>query len=213
MNAFLVVDDHSLVRRAVARMLSLSFPNAVIGEAANARETVRALEAQPWDLLIMDVGLPDRNGLDVLDDVKRIQPQLPVLLLTGMTDDAIAIRGFEKGAKGFLCKDCSMDELGAAVRRLMDGGRYVPGALAEKLAAKIGAPQGSGTPAAPQEIEGRLFDVLLRLGHGDTVKAIAADMGLSVETVETYRTRLLEQLCMKSDADIVRYCRIYGFVC
>ncbi len=212
MNAFLVVDDHSLVRRAVARMLSVSFPNVVIGEAANAREAVRSLEAQPWNLLIMDVGLPDRNGLDVLDDAKRIQPQLPVLLLTGMTDDAIAIRGFEKGANGFLCKDCSMDELNSAVRRLMDGGRYVPGELAAKLAAKMDSPHDSGTPASPQEINGHLFDVLLRLGQGDTVKAIAADMGLSVKTVGTYRTRLLEQLCVKSDADIVRYCRIYGLV-
>jgi DNA-binding NarL/FixJ family response regulator len=212
MNSFLVVDDHVLVLKALVRMLSASFPKAAIGEAKNAKEAVHLLGAQPWDLLIMDVGLPDRNGLDVLDDVKRLQPQLPVLLLTGLSDDAIAIRGFEKGAKGFICKDCSLDELEAAVRRLLDGGRYVPGALAETLAALLGDAREGGAPAAPREIQGRMFDVMLRLGQGDTVKAIAADMGLSVKTVGTYRTRLLEKLHLKSNVDIVRYCLIHGLV-
>lgn len=212
MSDCLIVDDHELVRRALVQMLSLLFPNDVIGEAASAKEAVRMLEAQPWDLMILDVGLPDRNGLDVLDDVRRIQPQLPVLLLTGLPDDAIAIRGFEKGAKGYLCKDCSMEELKAAIQRLMDGGRYVPGMLAEKLAALLGDSPGIATPASPREIGGRQFDVLLRLGKGDTVKLIAADMQLSVKTVGTYRSRLLERLKLKSNTDIVRYCLVHGLV-
>ena len=213
MNRILLVDDHALVRSGLVRMLSNHFSSAVISEAANAEDAVSLLKAQVWDLLILDVGLPGRSGLEFLDDVRSIRPSLPVLLLSGLTDDVIAVRGFEKGASGYLCKDCSVEELVAAVHKLLCGGRYLSGELAEKLVANLAVASGRESPLTGHaEIRGRLFDVLLRLGHGEPVKMIAAEMGLSVKTVSTYRVRLLERLLLKSNVDIVRYCLLHGLV-
>jgi DNA-binding NarL/FixJ family response regulator len=191
-------------------MLKASFPSVFIGEAGDAQEAIHLLETRKWDMMLLDIGLPGRSGLEVLQEARRIRPSLPVLVLTGLADDAVAIRVFEIGAMGYLSKGCSEDDLTTAVRKVLEGGRYLTALLAEKLVINLNRQSIHKGPGPSPEIKGRLFDVLLRLGQGDTVKAIASDMSLSVKTVSTYRTRILERLHLKSNADIVRYCLMQG---
>lgn len=210
MSAFLIVDDHTVLRSGVVRMMRSSFPDVTVGEAGDGAEALRLLEAHAWDVILLDIGLPGKTGIEVLQEVQNKWPTLPVLVLTGLADDAVAIRVFEIGAMGYLSKDCSEDDLIKAVRKLLEGGRYLTPSLAEKLAGNLSKPR---TPAYPEDappLKGRMLDVLIRLGQGDTVKAIAADMQLSIKTVSTYRARVLERLQLKSNTDIVRYCLIRG---
>jgi len=210
MSSFLLVDDHTVLRRGVARMLKASFPDATFGEAGNGDEALQLLETATWDIMLLDIGLPGRSGLEILQEVQQRWPALPVLMLTGLADDAVAIRVFEVGAMGYLSKECSEDDLLKAVHKLLKGGRYLTASLAEKLAENLGKLHTPLHPEAAPSLKGRMLDVLIRLGQGDTVKAIAADMQLSVKTVSTYRARILERLRLKSNTDIVRYCLLRG---
>lgn len=210
MSAFLLVDDHTVLRNGIALMLKASFPNAVIGEAGDSDGAIRLLERQPWDVMLLDIGLPGRSGVEILKEVREKWPSLPVLVLTGLADDSVAIRVFEVGAMGYLCKDCSEEDLIKAVRKLLEGGRYLTSSLAEKLVANLNRQRTSLSTGDAPPVKGRMLDILIRLGQGDTVKAIAADMQLSIKTVSTYRTRLLERLQLKSNTDIVRYCLLRG---
>ena len=210
MSAVMIVDDHAILRRGLARMLKASFSDMFIGEAGDGEEALQLLVTRQWDMAILDIGLPGPSGLEVLQSFLKRCPTLPVLVLTGLADDTVAIRVFEIGAMGYLSKGFSEDDLITAVRKVLEGGRYLTASLAEKLVINLNR-QNSHTNSGPSpELKGRLFDVLLRLGQGDTVKAIAADMSLSVKTVSTYRTRILERLHLKSNADIVRYCLMRG---
>jgi len=210
MSAVIIVDDHAVLRSGLARMLKASFPDVFIGEAGDGDAAIRLLDTRTWDMVILDIGLPGPSGLEVLQSILKKCPAVPVLILTGLADDAVALRVFEIGAMGYLSKGCSEVDLIAAVRKVLEGGRYLTAALAEKLVANLSR-QNIHTRSGPSpEIKGRLFDVLLRLGQGDTVKAIASDMSLSVKTVSTYRRRILERLHLKSNTDIVRYCLMRG---
>jgi two-component system invasion response regulator UvrY len=210
MSAFLIVDDHAILRSGLARMIKSAFPNSLVGEAQDSAEALGMVTDKTWDVLILDIGLPGRSGLEVLQDVQRLRPKLPVLVLTGLVDDAVAIRVFAGGAMGYLCKDCSETDLITALRKLLNGGRYLTESLAEKLAKHLSQKQLRSGAKAEEDVTGRMLEVLMRLGKGDTVKAIASDMGLSVKTVSTYRMRLIERLHLKSNADIVRYCLLRG---
>ena len=211
MSAFLIVDDHAVLRSGLVRMLKAAFPDVVIDEAGDGEEALRLVSTRTWDVMILDIGLPRRSGLEVLQEVHRMRPSLPVLILTGLPEEAVAIRVFEAGAMGYLSKGCSEDDLTTAVRKVLEGGRYLTASLAERLVVNLNKQNyAQQDPEGSPEIKGRMFDVLLRLGQGDTVKAIATDMNLSVKTVSTYRTRILERLHLKSNADLVRYCLIRG---
>lgn len=210
MSAFLIVDDHAILRSGLARMIKSAFPNSLVGEAQDSAEALGMVTDKTWDVLILDIGLPGRSGLEVLQDVQRLRPKLPVLVLTGLVDDAVAIRVFAGGAMGYLCKDCSETDLITALRKLLNGGRYLTESLAEKLAKHLSQKPLRSGAKAEEDVTGRMLEVLMRLGKGDTVKAIASDMGLSVKTVSTYRMRLIERLHLKSNADIVRYCLLRG---
>ena len=210
MNTFLIVDDHAILRSGLARMIRSAFPHSLVGEAKDSAEALGMVTDKTWDVLILDIGLPGRSGLEVLQDVQRLRPKLPVLVLTGLVDDAVAIRVFAGGAMGYLCKDCSETDLITALRKLLNGGRYLTESLAEKLAKNLSQKPLRSGAKAEEDVTGRMLEVLMRLGKGDTVKAIASDMGLSVKTVSTYRMRLLERLLLKSNADIGRYCLLRG---
>lgn len=210
MNRFLVIDDHSLLRSGLVLMLKAKYPKVFIGEAGSADEALRLLETKAWTLAILDIGMLGRSGLEVLRDFRKLRPHLPVLILTGLTDDAVAIRCFEAGAMGYLSKACTETELLTAVQKVLAGGRHLTTSLAEKLVANLNSKPHIITSENRPEIRGRMFDVMLHLGKGHTIRAIAADMGLSATTVSTYRKRLLEQLQMKTTADIVRYCLTQG---
>ncbi len=212
MSSILIVDDHAILRQGLAAMISKAFSDVVIGEAGLAATALDLLQQRKWDLLLLDIGLPDRSGLDLIQDANRLQPGLPVLVLTGLPDDAAAVLVFEVGAKGYLNKACTKRELIDAVGKLLAGGRYLSNTIAEKLAATLSQRGGRSSRDLLANVKGRMFEVLLLLGRGNPVKAIAADMGVSVKTVSTYRLRLMERLALKSNADIVRYCISHGLV-
>ncbi|MEI6647405.1 MAG: response regulator transcription factor [bacterium] len=211
MSAFLVVDDHAILRSGLVRMLKASFPDVILGEAGEGDQAIQLLKNGSWDVMILDIGLPGRSGLEILKEVQCMRPELPVLILTGMADDAVAIRVFEAGAMGYLSKGCSEEELTSAVRKLLEGGRYLTASIAEKLVANLNQQNLRKHEASSTlHLKGRTFDVMLRLGQGDTVKAIAEDMKLSIKTISTYRSRILERFHLKSNADIVRFCLLRG---
>ncbi|MEI6175302.1 MAG: response regulator transcription factor [Verrucomicrobiota bacterium] len=210
MNTFLIVDDHALMRSALSRLVKTSFPGAIVDEAPDGDQAIALVKKQPWDIMVLDIGLPGKSGLDVLRDVLDLRQQMSVLILSGMADTAVATRAFECGAKGYLCKDCcSEDNLVEALRKILSGGYYLTPSLAETFAKNLSQRNAQREQSGKKlELRGRILDVLLRMGNGDTVKSIAIDMGLSIKTISTYRTRILERLQLKSNADIVRYCLI-----
>jgi two-component system, NarL family, invasion response regulator UvrY len=198
----LIADDHPIVRRGLKESLSEAFPQANFGEATTAEETVRQVEKQNWDVVILDISMPGKSGLDILDDLHRMRPKLPILLLSMHPEGQFARRALKSGAAGYLTKDSIPAELTEAIRRVRTGGRYVSAALAEALAFDLR--RGSDAPIH-ELLSNREFQVLRMLASGMTVKQIADEIALSVKTVSTYRARILLKTGMKTTADLIRY--------
>ncbi|RME96077.1 MAG: DNA-binding response regulator [Verrucomicrobia bacterium] len=204
---FLVADDHAVVRRGLREILEESFAGCVVEEAGDIAATLAALERGEWDLLVLDLQMPGGSGLELLRTVRQLRPQLPVLVLSVHPEDPYGIRTIRAGAAGYLTKESAPEELVAAVGRILRGGRYISPALAERLAAVL--EEGGGRP--PHErLSNREFEVLVRLGRGQTVKQIALELHLSEKTVSTYRTRLLEKLGLQTTAELIRYALAHG---
>lgn len=200
----LLVDDHALVRRGVAHVLREDLPNLTIVEKGTAQEALEATQATPWDLVILDINLPDRSGLDALKDIKRICPDLPVLILSLYPEAQYARRAFKAGAAGYLTKDTAPEEVTSAVKRILQGGRYVSAALAEQLAADLST--ASGEAQEPHEmLSDRELEVLRLIGSGKTPTEIAEQLAISIKTVSTYRARILEKLNLRTTAELIRF--------
>ncbi|HLX11389.1 MAG TPA: response regulator transcription factor [Bacteroidota bacterium] len=202
MKRILIGDDHSVVRRGLIEILEDEFKKVTIGEAATAAEVTEKVRADNWDILILDVNLPGRSGLDVLADLRSAGAQLPILMLSMHPEDQFALRALKAGASGYLSKDSASDELLKAVKKILEGGKYVSPALAEKLAMNLADNSGN---ALHESLSDREFQVLRMIANGKTVGEIAETLSLSVKTISTYRTRLLEKLRMKTNAELTRY--------
>jgi two-component system invasion response regulator UvrY len=198
----LVADDHEMVRRWLRTHLESSFKGALIQEAQNARQTLELVRQKPWDVLLLDLGLPDRNGLDILKDIKHAQPNLPVLVLSGSGEDEFAVPALNAGASGFVSKTGPVKELTPAIQKVMGGGKYVSPALAGKLALSF---LSKSTGPLHESLSEREFQVLRLIATGQSATTIAATLCLSVKTVSTYRARLLEKMHMQSNAELTRY--------
>jgi DNA-binding NarL/FixJ family response regulator len=198
----LVTDDYDLMRLGLRRFLEVSFKGALVEEAVNGKQTLVLVRQKPWDLLLLDLSLPDKNGLDILQDVKHAQPDLPVLVFSGMGEDEFAVAALNAGASGFVNKGSSVQELTLAIQKVLAGGKYVSPALADKLA--LGFLSKSPGPLH-QSLSEREFQVLRLMAAGQGVTAIAATMSLSVKTISTYRARLLEKMQMHSNAELTCY--------
>jgi two-component system invasion response regulator UvrY len=198
----LVADDHELVRRWLRTLLESSFKGALVQEAQNARQTLELVRQKSWDLLLLDLGLPDRNGLDILQDIRNARPNLPLLVLSGLGEDEFAVPVLKAGANGFVSKAGPVQELTLAIRKVMEGGKYVSPALADKLALNF---LSDSTGLLHESLSQREFQVLRLIANGQSAKMIAATLCLSVKTVSTYRARLLEKMQMKSNAELTRY--------
>jgi len=198
----LIADDHAMFRRGLKETLLEAFPRVSVGEAKTAAETVEFVRRHPWDVVILDISMPGKSGLDILDEVKRLRPRTPVLLLTMHPEQQYARRALKAGAAGYLTKDSVPDELKSAIKRIVAGGRYVSATLAEKLAVDLG--QGADLPIH-ELLSDREFQVLRMLASGKTVKEMADELSLSVKTVSTYRGRILEKTGMRTNADLIRY--------
>lgn len=205
----LIADDHAVVRRGLREILEDHLPDLVVGEAANAQETLEAVWREHWDLLLLDLKMPGRGGWEVLRDVHRARPRLPVLVLSMHPEDQYGVRALRAGAAGYITKESAPQELVAAVQKVAAGGRYVSPALAETLAAALRP----GAPQAPHDaLSDREFQVLCLLAAGKTVKQVAIELSLSVKTISTYRTRLLEKLRLRTTAELIQYALKQGLV-
>jgi len=198
----LIADDHAVFRRGLKETIGEVFPKVTFGEAKTAQETVSLVRQQDWEIVILDISMPGLSGLDILDDVRRLRPKLPVLFLSMHPEEQYARRALKSGAAGYLTKDSIPDELKDAVRRILAGGRYVSATLAEKLAFDLRG--GADTPVH-ELLSSREFQVLRMIASGKTVKQIADEISLSVKTVSTYRARILEKAGMKTTAELIRY--------
>ncbi len=202
MTKILIADDHAILRRGLKEILMREMKGAVCGEAKDATETLARIECSEWDLLILDITMPGRSGLEVLRDLKAARSKLPVLVLSMHSEDQYARRILKAGASGYMNKECAPEELVKAVRKVLAGGRHVSPALAEQLAADLS--QDSGQPMH-EVLSDREFEVLRMLAAGKTVSQIADELHLGVTTVSTYRARLLEKMNMTTTAELMHY--------
>jgi DNA-binding NarL/FixJ family response regulator len=203
----IVCDDHPVVRQGLARIIQSTLTVADVREADSGQALLDRLHERTSDLVLLDVTLPGRGGLDVLRQIKCEQPRLPVLMLSVHPADQYAIRALRAGASGYLTKDLAADELVTAVRTVTQGHRYVTAAVAERLAEDLEHP-GDGPPH--EMLSDREFQVLELIGAGKKVRQIADALCLSYNTINTYRSRLFSKLGVTSDAELVRYAIRHG---
>lgn len=198
----LCVDDHAIFRHGVKQILLQYDRQVRIGEAATADAAMQLARGAHWDVVILDLSLPDRSGFQLLTELKHERRELPVLVLSMHGEDEYAIRALRNGASGYLTKESAPEELIAAIQKVTRGGRYMTPSLAEKIAFAYAAPAGQ---APHHTLSEREMEVLQLIGAGKSLKEIAAQMELSVKSVSTYRARVLEKMTMSTNADLIRY--------
>lgn len=209
MARILIADDHPIVRRGLKQILAEEPDFTHVGEAQSAREIHQQIRESRWDILILDINLPDQSGLEVLREVREQRPNLPILILSMHPEDQFAPRVLKSGASGYLTKDSAPDELIKAVRKILSGGRYISSTLAEQLAASL---SGNAPELPHQMLTDREFQVLCLIASGKTVSEIATHLDLSVKTISTYRTRILEKMNLKTNAELTSYAVRQGLV-
>jgi DNA-binding NarL/FixJ family response regulator len=198
----LIVDDHAVVRQGLKKILSEQADMEVAGEAQSAEALLGMVGKGTWDILIMDISMPGRSGLDVLKDIRREYPNLPVLFMSMLPEEQFAVRALKAGASGYIAKETAPEELVKAVRKICAGGKYVSGAVADAWVGRMSS--GNGRPPH-EELSEREFQVLRKIAEGKSLTSIAEELFLSVKTVTTYRARILEKMHMTSNAELIRY--------
>ena len=202
MTRILIADDHAVVRRGLRQILDNVSPEVVLGEAATGEDALEQVRTKDWDLVILDLALPGKAGLDVLKELKRSHPRLPVLVLSMYPEDQFAVRVLRAGAAGYMTKESAPEELVKAVRKVLHGGKYVSPSLAERLALHL-------DPATSiplhETLSDREYHVLLRIASGKSIKEIAYELTLRPKTVSTYRERILRKMRMKSNSELTHY--------
>ena len=208
MTRILVVDDHALVRRGLIELLQSLPVGAEFGEAGTGADALTMALSESWDVVLLDLALPDRHGLDVLRELRAAKPKLPVLILTMFPEDQLALRVLEIGAAGYLTKESAPEELVLAIERVVAGHKYLSPAMSQAVADGLGGPP----PAPHEQLSDRELEVLRLLAAGRPITAISRQLGLSPKTVTTYRARLLHKLRMKSNAELTFYATQHGLV-
>jgi DNA-binding NarL/FixJ family response regulator len=202
MTRVLIADDHAVVRAGLRQFLETDQSIREIGEAATGRETLEQLRNGTWDLLLLDINMPDRSGLDVLRQVRSTHPDTRVLVLSGFPERQYAVNVLRAGASGFLSKESAPEELLKAVRAVLGGRRYVSSALAELLVSDL---DGDAQRPLHARLSEREFQILCKLAAGRAVSEIADELCISVKTVSTYRSRVLQKMSFKTNADLTAY--------
>jgi DNA-binding NarL/FixJ family response regulator len=203
----LIVDDHAVIYQGLKRILDDEFEGATFGEARHSQEALDLVSRERWDLVILDVDLPGRGGLDVLKQMRAEHPKLPVLMFSMHSEEQFAVRALKAGASGYVAKDSASERLVEAIRKVIRGGRYVSAALAEKLAADLSR---DVSPVSHEILSDREFEVMRMIAEGKTTTAIADLLSLSVKTVSTYRARILEKLQLETTSQLIRYVIDHG---
>lgn len=196
-----IVDDHSLIREGFRKIIELEKDITIAAEAANASDFFKQFNTISCDIVVLDLNLPDKNGLDVLKEIKSTHPQIPVLILSMYLEDRYAIRTFKAGASGYISKENAAESLIKAIHKIMKGGRYVSPELGEKLAFDIG----EADTVLHNNLSDREFQILIMIGAGKPISKIAGLLSLSINTINTYRSRVLEKMKLKTNAEIIHY--------
>ena len=198
----LLVDDHAVVRQGLKQILAEEFERSQFGEAQSVQEALDLLRGRKWDVVVLDIDLPGRSGLEVLKEVKSCPARIPVLVLSMYPEDQFAIRTLKAGADGYLTKQSAPEELVNAVRKVCAGGKYVGPRLAERMAAELDESVG----IRPHEgLSDREYEVMCKIALGKTAREIATEMALSDKTISTYRRRILQKMKFKNNSDLTRY--------
>lgn len=198
----LVVDDHAVVRRGLRQILETQADIAVAGEAETGADALALLRDQPFDVVVLDITMPGRGGLDVLKEIRAIRPGQRVLVLSMHPEERYAVRVLRAGAHGYMTKETAPEALVNAVRKVASGGKYVSPTLAERLVHEVGAP---ATRPAHELLSDREYEIMRLIASGKTVGEIAALLHIGVNTVSTYRTRVLRKLDLANNAELMRY--------
>jgi len=198
----LIADDHPVFRRGLKQIIAETTDIVVADEAADGLEVLNKVKARDFDLVLLDISMPGKTGIDVLAQLKYERPKLPVLMLSMHPEEQYAVRALKAGASGYLTKEGAPDELGAAIRKVSTGGKYVSASLAEKLASMV---QKEGGELPHQTLSNRELRVMCLIASGKTVSEIARELSLSVKTISTYRSRILDKMKMKNNAELTRY--------
>jgi two-component system, NarL family, invasion response regulator UvrY len=205
----LIADDHAVVRAGLKRILAEAFDGASFGDAGTAAQLLELVDGQRWDVVLLDISMPGRSGLDALKDVKRGAPHLPVLILSTHPEDQFAVRCLKAGAAGYMTKESAPEELVKAIAKVIGGGKYVSAPLAEQLANGVSEP---AEKPAHEMLSDREYEVMLMIARGKTVKEIGADLCLSVKTISTYREHIVHKMNLRNNAEIIRYALQHGLV-
>jgi DNA-binding NarL/FixJ family response regulator len=205
----LIADDHPIIRHGLKQIISEEDDMKVSGEAESGGKIFELLKKNQYDILILDISLPDINGLEVLGKLKRSNPDLPVLILSAHSEEQYALRAIQAGAMGYLNKITATEQLVNAIRKIISGGYFTSDTLSDRLLSVL---KGNKKSIRHEDLSPREFEIMRRIASGDTVKEIADKLFLSIPTVYTYRTRIYDKMKMKSDNEIIQYCIIEGLV-
>ena len=198
----LIADDHAIIRRGLKQIVSEQPDMIVAGEAENAQQVLDLVRKHHWDVVVLDINMPGRSGLDCLKELKHERPKLPVLILSVHPEDQYGVRVLKAGAAGYLTKESAPDELVQAIRKVHRGGKYVSPSLAETLVFELG--KETDRPRH-QSLSDREYHVMTMIASGKTVGEIAGELSLSVKTISTYRARVLQKMNMRTNAELTHY--------
>jgi two-component system invasion response regulator UvrY len=205
----LIADDHAIVRAGLKQFIADQADMEVAAEASTGAEAIAAVRARDFDVVLLDISMPDKNGIDTLKTLKHVKPELPVLMLSAYAEDQYAVNLLRAGAAGYLNKEAASTQLVGAIRTVVHGRKYVSPSLAQILADGV---SGDADRPLHAELSQREFQIFCKLAAGAAVSKIADELNLSVKTVSTYRTRILEKMAMKSNADLTYYAIKNGLI-
>ena len=207
----LLADDHAIVRSGLRRILADAFGGATIGEVGSCKEVREKVREADWSLLVLDIALEDRNSLDLVPELRALRPDMPIIVLSMYGEMPFVVRALRAGVSAYLTKDRAPEELIQAIQSVLQGRRYLSESVARDLADHV-ATKGSGSEAPHELLSSREYEVFLLLASARSVTDIAAQLSLSVKTISTYRTRILEKMGMNSSLELIRYAMRHGLV-
>jgi two-component system, NarL family, invasion response regulator UvrY len=202
MTKILVADDHTLVRESIIKSLAINMPDVIFGEAENATGVMGKVEKEDWDLLILDLNMPGRNGLDVINDLKKYKPEMPIVVLSMYPEDQFALRVIKAGAVGYLTKNTSSEELLKAIKVILKGEQYITRSIARLLTEGL---RSDSNKLLHESLSNREFQVLLLIASGKSISDIAVELTLSVKTISVYRSNILNKMNLKNNSEITHY--------
>ena len=205
----LLADDHAMFRSGLRRILKEEFPDAFVEESSSCAEVLDRIKKDSWDIVVLDIAMGAQNSLNIVPEIKKKHPRTPVLMLSMYSDKQFIVQALRAGASGYLTKEHTTEELIHGIKALLDGRRYLSESIAENLADYMAV---GGSEFPHEALSAREHEVFVLIARGQSVSEIAAILSLSIKTVSTYRTRILEKMALRSNAELMRYALQHGLV-